>query len=35
MPFEIFLIPGLLFFVYGFFKSRKYYDDEYTKKDND
>lgn len=28
MPFEIFLIPGLLFFAYGFYKSKKYFEQQ-------
>ena len=32
MPFEIFLIPGLLCFAYGFLKARKYYNNEYSEK---
>lgn len=34
MPFEIFLIPGLLFFAYGFYKSRKYFEQQQAKEEN-
>lgn len=33
MPFEIFLIPGLLFFAYGFFKSGKHFEKVYSKEE--
>lgn len=31
MPFEIFLIPGLMFFVLGIFKGLNYYNKEYSR----
>lgn len=34
MPFEIFLIPGLLFFAYGFYKSKKYFEQQQSKEEN-
>lgn len=35
MPFEIFLVPGLLLFAYGFFKAKKYYEHELEEKEDD
>jgi hypothetical protein len=36
MPFEIFILPGLIFFAYAFFKAKSYYEKEYDEKgDND
>jgi hypothetical protein len=31
MPFEIFVIPGLIFFAYGVLRGRKFYHKEYAK----
>jgi len=31
MPFEIFLLPGLILFAYGFFRGHKRYKEEYNK----
>lgn len=31
MPFEIFVLPGLLCFAYGFYRSLKHYNEEFSK----
>jgi hypothetical protein len=33
MPFEIFLLPGLIFFVYGFFRGKRRHKEEFTREE--